>query len=112
MNAEGGSDAHSGFGDFDHRDGFDVGACSGADVRSGLSCLAACLQGQLLRMQLHVAATVQRVGIGTRGTVYHQSIFRERARARALLVASPGLLRNETRLPIPTGVTFEYEVLE
>ena len=37
---------------------------------------------QLLRLQLHVAASVQRVGIGPRGTVRHQSIFRGRGRAR------------------------------
>jgi hypothetical protein len=31
---EGGSDAHSGFGDFDDRDGFDGGTGSGPDIRS------------------------------------------------------------------------------
>ena len=30
---------------------------------------------QLLRLQLHDAATVQRIGIGTRGTVCHQSLL-------------------------------------
>ena len=29
-------------------------------------------------MQLHIAASVQRVGIGPRGTVRHQSVFRGR----------------------------------
>src|ERR1700730_10784740 len=45
---EGGSDAHSGFGDFDDRDGFDSGTGSGPDLRSGLSGLPAV--GPLLRM--------------------------------------------------------------
>jgi hypothetical protein len=39
-------------------------------------------------MPLHVAASVQRVGIGPRGTVRYQSIFRERASARGLSAAS------------------------
>jgi hypothetical protein len=54
---EGGSDAHSGLGDF--RDALN-GASDGPDVRSGLSGLPARVQrgGQLLRMQLHVAASV------------------------------------------------------
>src|ERR1700730_11200146 len=48
---EGGSDAHSGFGDFSDRDGFDSGTGSGADVRSGLSGLPARVRpGHLLRM--------------------------------------------------------------
>ena len=78
---EGGSDAHSGFGDFDVRDGFDGGACSGPDVRSDLSGLPARVQpgGQLLRMPLHVPASVQRVGIGPLRPVRYQSIFCERA---------------------------------
>jgi hypothetical protein len=42
---------------------------------------------------LHVAASVQLVGIGPRGTVRHQSIFRERGRARGLSAASPRLLK-------------------
>jgi hypothetical protein len=49
--------------------------------------------GQLLRMPLHVAASVQRVGIGPPGTVRHQSVFRERGRARGLSAASPRLLK-------------------
>ena len=70
-----------------------TGAPAGPDVRSGLSGLPACVRpgGRLLRMPLHVAASVQRVGIGPRGTVRHQSIFRGRARARGLSAASPGL---------------------
>jgi hypothetical protein len=48
---------------------------------------------KLLRMPLHVAASVQRVGIRPRGTVRHQSIFCERGRAHALSVASPRLLK-------------------
>jgi hypothetical protein len=92
---EGGSDARSGFGDFDVRDGFDGGACSGSDVRSGLSGLPACVRpgGQLLPMPLHVAASVQRVGIGPRRPVRHQSIFCEHRRARGLSAASPRLLK-------------------
>jgi hypothetical protein len=44
-------------------------AGGGPDVRSGLSGLPARVPGQLLRMSLHVAASVQRVGIGPRGRV-------------------------------------------
>src|SRR5882757_946889 len=102
---EGGSDAHSGFGDFDDCDGFDGGTRSGPDVRSGLSSLPACLPavgGQLLRMPLHVAASVQRVGIGPRRPVRHQSIFCERANIRGttLPAVSPGLL-DVLRLAVP-----------
>jgi hypothetical protein len=97
---EGGSDADSGFGDFDDCDGFDGGTRSGPDVRSGLSGLPACLPaagGPLLRMQLHVAASVQRVGIGPRRHVRHQSIFCWRGRApRGLSAASPRLLKRMT----------------
>jgi len=75
-----------------NRDGLNR-ADGGSDVRSGLSGLPACVPGQLLRMPLHVAASVQRVGIGPRGTVRHQSIFCERASARGLLAASPRLLK-------------------
>src|SRR5882724_7069569 len=94
---EGGSDAHSGFVDFDDCDGFDGGTRSGPDVRSGLSGLPACLPavgGSLLRLQLHVAASVQRVGIGPRRHVRHQSIFCWCGRApRGLSAASPRLLK-------------------
>jgi len=45
--------------------------------------------GQLLRMPLHVAASVQRIGIGPCGAVFHQSIFRERGRSHGLSAASP-----------------------
>jgi hypothetical protein len=55
-------------------------------------CLHA-FQGQLLRMPIHVAASVQRVGFGPRGTVRHQSIFRGRGSARGLSAASPRLLK-------------------
>jgi hypothetical protein len=89
-NPQGGSDAHSGLGDFGDRDGLNR-AGGGPDVRSGLSGFVR--PGQLLRMPLHVAASVQRVGIGPRGTVRHQSIFRERGRARGLSAASPRLLK-------------------
>jgi hypothetical protein len=73
----------AGFGDADDRDGFDSGTGWGPDVRSGLSSLSACVRPgrQLLRMPLHVAASVQRVGIGSRRPVHHQSIFCERATA-------------------------------
>jgi len=61
------------------------------DLRSGLSGLPARVRpGQLLRMPLHVAAPVQRDGIGPRGTVRHQSILR--GRASRLSAVSPGLL--------------------
>jgi hypothetical protein len=73
---QGGSDAHSDLGDFGDRDGLNR-AGGGPDVRSGLSGLPEPVQ--LLRMPLRVAASVQRVGIGPRGTVRHQSIFCERA---------------------------------
>src|SRR5258705_1383881 len=45
-------------------------------------------------MPLHVAASVQRVGIGPRRPVRHQSIFCERANIRGttLPAVSPGLL--------------------
>ena len=51
---------------------------------------------QLLRLQLHVAASVQRVGIGPRGTVRHQSLFRGRGRApgATLSAASSRLLNS------------------
>ena len=89
---EGGSDAHSGFGDFDDRDGFDGGTGSGPDVRSGLSGLPACVRPcHLLRMPLHLAASVQRIGIWPRRPVRHQSIFCERASGRS--AASPHLLK-------------------
>jgi hypothetical protein len=93
-NLQGDTDAHSGLGDFGDRDGLNR-AGGRPDVRSGLSGLPACLHpgGQLLRMPLYVAASVQRVGIGPRGTVRHQSIFRERERARGLSAASPRLLK-------------------
>src|SRR5450755_319896 len=47
----------------------------------------------LLRLQLHVAASVQRVGIGPRRHVRHQSIFCWRGRAQRGLSASPRLLK-------------------
>ena len=85
--------AHSVLGDFGNRDGLNW-AGGRPDVRSGLSGLPAFVRpDQLLRMPLHVAASVQRVGIGPLGTVRHQSIFRERARARGLSAASAGLLK-------------------
>ena len=56
-------------------------------------CLHVVRPDQLLRMPLHVAASVQRVGIGPRRPVRHQSISCERASARGLLAASPRLLR-------------------
>ena len=112
----GANSAHSGFGDFAVRDGLDRDTGSSPDVRSGLSGLPACVsvgREPLLRMPLHVAASVQRVGIGPRGTVRHQSIFRGPFRARGLSAASPGLLKslgNETGHD-PEGVAFKYVVL-
>lgn len=84
VNAEGGSDAHSGFGD---RDGLDWAGRS-PDVRSGLSGLSAGIRpGNLLRMPLHVAAPMQRNSSRPFSTVRRQSIFRRRASAakRSLL---------------------------
>src|SRR5450755_2500894 len=96
---EGGSDAHSGFDDFDDCDGFDGDARTGPDLRSGLSGLSAQVRNggvPILRLQLHVAASVQRVGIGPGGTVRHQSIFCWRGRAPRGSAASPRLLKRMT----------------
>ena len=49
--------------------------------------------GPFLRLQLHLAASVQRGGIRPYSTVLHQSIFCERASARRLLAASTRLLK-------------------
>jgi hypothetical protein len=49
-------------------------------------------RSELLRMRLHVATSVQRVGIGSRGWVRHQSVFCGHASARRLSEASPHLL--------------------
>src|SRR6267143_5257716 len=65
---KGGSNGHSGLGDFCDRDALNR-AGGGTDVRSGLSGLPARVPGRLLRMPLYVAASVQRVGIGPLGTV-------------------------------------------
>ena len=89
-NPVGDSDACSGLGDFGDRDGLNR-AGGGPDVRSGLPGLSAQVRNgglQLLRLQLHVAASVQRVGIGPRGTVRHQSIFRGRGRARGTTLSA------------------------
>jgi hypothetical protein len=102
---EGGSDAHSGFGHFDDCDVFDGGARTGPDLRSGLSGLPACLPVggvPLLRLQLHLAASVQCVGIGPLGRVRHQSIFCWRGRTpRGLSAASPRLLKRLTTVQGP-----------
>jgi hypothetical protein len=106
---KGDSDAHSGLGDFGDRDGLNrVGG--GPEVRSGLSGLPARVQpgvgGRLLRMQLHVAVSVQRVGIGLLGTVPQQSIFRERASAcggNTLPASSPRLLILRPLFPAGRG---------
>jgi hypothetical protein len=69
-------------------------AGGGPDVRSGLSDLPARVRpGYLLRLPLRVAASVRRVSVGPRGTVRHQSIFRERGRAPGFSAASPPLLK-------------------
>jgi hypothetical protein len=103
INAQGGSDARSGLCDFDDRDTLNRSG-GGPDVRSGLSGLPARVYpgGQLLRMPLHVAATVQRVGLGPRRRMRHQSIFCERASARATtlsprLLSFPCEIRGENR---------------
>ena len=49
--------------------------------------------GPFLRLQLHVAVAVQRVGIRPHGTVLHQSIFCERASAHSVLAVSSRLER-------------------
>jgi len=88
------SDAHFGFSDFGRRDA--RYGCAGArsDIRSKLPRLLTYFRPDpVLRMPLHVAASVQRVGIGPRCPVRHQSIFRARGRARGLSAASPPLLR-------------------
>src|ERR1700731_1543209 len=58
-NPQGGSDAHSGLGDFGDRDGLNRTG-GGPDVRSGLSGLPARVRpGYLLRLPLRVTASVQ-----------------------------------------------------
>src|SRR5260370_29179247 len=88
---EGGSDAHPGFGDPSDRDGLSSRAGGGPNIRPRLSGLSARVRtGHLLRMPLFVASAVQRVGYRTRGTMRHQSVFRERGRAEgATLRAAP-----------------------
>ena len=104
------SDAHSSFGDFDDRDGFDSGAGSGPDVRSGLSGLPSRVRpgGQLLRLPLHLAASVQRIGIWPRRPVRHQSIFCERASARS--AESPRLLKLISEQPSSTPTARKAQI--
>src|SRR6266704_1200164 len=91
-------------GDFDDRDG--LNRVSGSpDLRSGLSGLHehSPLGGQLLRMPLHVAGSVQRVGVGPRRPVRHQSIFCEWATARGPTI-SPRLTKHrEMKGPTCSG---------
>lgn len=49
--------------------------------------------GQGLRLQLHIAGSVQRVSIGPYGRVLYQSIFCESTGTRRSLAASPRLLK-------------------
>jgi hypothetical protein len=85
VNHEGGSDAHSGFGDFDDRDGLNGGIGSGPDLRSRLSGLPACVRpGGQLRVRLHVAASVQRVGIGRAAQCIINPYFRARNSPRVI----------------------------
>jgi hypothetical protein len=51
-------------------------------------------------MRPHVAASVQRVGIGPRRPVRHQSLFRRRGRARGLSAASSRPLKYEPYRPL------------
>jgi hypothetical protein len=51
---------------------------------------------------------VQRVGIGPRGTVCHQSIFRGLFRARGLSAASPRLLKAYDREAVAVAAADEY----
>ena len=81
--------------DFGGRDGLDGRPGGGSNLRPGLSGLPARMgTGQLLRMPLYVAGSVQPVGIRTRGAVHDQSIFRQRASAggASIPAVSPGLL--------------------
>ena len=96
-NNQGGSDARSSFGDFCDRDSFNR-AGGGADVRSGVSGLPARVQSdgeQLVRLQLHDAASVQRIGVGPLRHVRDQSILCRRRGPRGSSTASPRLLKNE-----------------
>jgi hypothetical protein len=82
----GGSNAYSSLGGYG--DGRILnGAGGGSDVRSCLSGLPARVHtgGHLLRMQLYLATSVQRVGVGPCRTVCHQSIFRERTNAHGTI---------------------------
>jgi hypothetical protein len=80
-----------------------LGPSSGPDVRSGLSDLPSRVRpgGQLLRLPLHLPFSVQRVGIGPRRPVRHQSIFCERASARS--AESPRLLKLISEQPSSTS---------
>ncbi len=101
LNPQGGdSDAHFGLGDFGDRDDLNR-AGHRSDVRSGLSGLPACVRpgNQLLRMPLHVAASVQRVGIGAPCPMRRQSILLKRRRSRRLSATSPHLLKLRFKWP-------------
>src|ERR1700681_3091534 len=74
-------DAHIGSGDASNRDGDVDRAGTGPDLRPELSGLPARVRTnrlQLLRVPLHVAASVQSVGIGSRRPMRGQSVLRER----------------------------------
>jgi hypothetical protein len=92
-------------GDFDDRDGLNRPSGS-PDLRSGLSGLHEhnALGGRLLRMPLHVARSVQRVGIGPRRSMRRQSIFCERAAARGPTL-SPRLLNTAASTNILKSTT-------
>jgi hypothetical protein len=75
---EHGQDAYSAFSDFGNRNGFGNRAGAGSDLRINFPGLPADLQQRWRqhRLQLYVAASVQRVGLGPRGAMLDQSIFR------------------------------------
>jgi hypothetical protein len=94
-NPEGDSDAHAGFGGFCNRDGVRGWPSNGPNVRPRLSGLPARVWTRhLLRMSLYIVTSVQCVGIGPRGTMRAQSIYRERGRVggTTLPAAPPSLL--------------------
>jgi hypothetical protein len=86
---EGNTDARSGSGASGDLSGFGSRAGPGPDLRSEISGLPARIRSHhLLRMLLHDAGPVRRVGIGPRGPVRAQPVCRERLR-RAATAATP-----------------------
>ena len=66
----------SGFGNSRNRSDFGGSSGTGPDIRRGISGLPACLRpDHLLRVQLYVAASMQRVGLGPLGAMRRQSLL-------------------------------------